>query len=352
MKITNYSVNAQSEHLLEKISFSAERLDIWAGQGPALTAQEEESSFIVELGSAGAKHQFVSSSSSAAGTQGEGGSAVNELDIKIRLIESLVYALTGKRIRLNTPSLDIKNLRMERGGVSSFSFAGAAPDAGVGWGIAYDKFESYSETEQIRYTSSGSVQTADGRNISFHMDFSMSRSYYEANSLSIRLGDAARMDPLVIAYAGTGPRLSKEKYGFDLNGDGKNENISFATGGSGFLALDKNGDGKINDGTELFGTQSGNGFADLRAYDVDKNGWIDESDPVFSMLSVFTIGADGERTLFSLGEAGVGAIYLNETATQFAFTDGRTSDGMMQSSSVFLRENGTAGTIHHIDLTI
>ncbi len=37
-------------------------------------------------------------------------------------------------------------------------------------------------------------------------------------------------------------------------------NIAFATGNSGFLAFDKNADGMINDGSELFGPESGNGF--------------------------------------------------------------------------------------------
>jgi hypothetical protein len=160
------------------------------------------------------------------------------------------------------------------------------------------------------------------------------------------------MDPLVIAYGGAGPQLSNEKVAFDLNSDGRAEKISFAVNGSGFLALDQNGDGVINNGTELFGTKSGNGFADLRAYDEDRNGWIDEADPVFGKLSILTMDEDGNRTMFSLGDAGVGAIYLQETNTQFEFTDGQNSDGMMSASSIFLRENGTAGTIHHVDLTV
>ena len=41
--------------------------------------------------------------------------------------------------------------------------------------------------------------------------------------------------------------------------------------GSGYLALDKNGDGTINDGSELFGTRNGDGFADLAQYDEDGN---------------------------------------------------------------------------------
>ena len=50
--------------------------------------------------------------------------------------------------------------------------------------------------------------------------------------------------------------------------------------GSGFLALDKDGNGKIDDGNELFGTKSSDGFGDLREYDSDGSGWIDENDEI------------------------------------------------------------------------
>ena len=348
MRISSSTVQSASEHLLEKTSVSSERLDIWTGERAAKgpQQQEEEPSVIVDLRFKDGGHKMAGSRQTS-GVSANSDSTDDNLDVKLRLIESFIYAMTGKRIKLKQPSLDGETVS------SGTPIQSAATGAGaVGWGVAYDSFESYQENEQVRYSSSGNVLTSDGRSISFSLDFAMSRSYYEQNSLSIRLGDAARMDPLVIAYNGTGPQLSKEKYSFDLNGDGTAEQISFAMGGSGFLAFDKNGDGVISDGTELFGTQSGNGFADLQAYDADKNGWIDESDPVFSKLSVLTLKNDGSRTMFSLGDAGVGAICLHETATQFEFTDGHTSDGMMRASSVFLREDGTAGTIHHIDLAI
>lgn len=49
--------------------------------------------------------------------------------------------------------------------------------------------------------------------------------------------------------------------------------------------------------------------------------------------------------------AGVGAVCLRKQQRS-KFADGRTSDGMMRTSSIFLRENGASGTIHHIDLSI
>ena len=57
--------------------------------------------------------------------------------------------------------------------------------------------------------------------------------------------------------------VSDMKFKFDIDSDGKVDEISFVGKSSGFLALDKNEDGKINDGSELFGTKSGDGFSDL-----------------------------------------------------------------------------------------
>ena len=82
-------------------------------------------------------------------------------------------------------------------------------------------------------------------------------------------------DPLVINLDGNIAELSDQTFLFDLDGDGEMDEISELSAKSGFLALDKNGDGTINDGTELFGTRSGNGFQDLSAYDTDHNGFID-----------------------------------------------------------------------------
>ncbi len=84
--------------------------------------------------------------------------------------------------------------------------------------------------------------------------------------------------------------------------------------GSGFLGLDSNNNGRIDNGKELFGTQSGDGFADLARYDSDGNGWIDEGDPVYARLKVWLKDASGADKVISLADAGVGAIYLAQPA--------------------------------------
>ena len=180
----------------------------------------------------------------------------------------------------------------------------------------------------------------------------MSRSFqasYEAYSESTYV----LCDPLVFNFEGNTADITDQKFMFDLDCDGKEEEISSLGKGSGFLALDKNGDGIINDGTELFGTKSGDGFADLAEYDEDGNGWIDEDDGIFSQLRIWTKNEKGEDELISLKDAGVGAINLSSISTAFSNTDNfNDTMAVIQKTGIFLYENGNAGTIQHVDFTI
>ena len=129
------------------------------------------------------------------------------------------------------------------------------------------------------------------------------------------------------------------------------EYISQLSAGSGYLALDKNGDGEINDGSELFGTASGDGFADLAQYDSDGNGWIDEADEIFDKLRIWSVDASGESTLIGLGKAGVGAIYLGSSDTEFSLNDmHNNTNAVIRKTGMFLYENGMAGTVQQLDL--
>jgi len=208
------------------------------------------------------------------------------------------------------------------------------------------------EYENTSFQGEGTVVCADGRSISFNVGLEMSRSFSEEyNVLSSRT--EILCDPLVINLEGNAPEISDVKFLFDLDCNGKKDNISFATGNSGFLALDKNGDGIINDGSELFGTKSGDGFRDLSQYDEDGNGWIDENDSIFDRLRIYSKDSDGNDRLVALGKAGVGAIYLGKNGTQFSLKDeDNNTKAVVRSTGVFLKENGEAGTIQHIDMAL
>jgi len=272
--------------------------------------------------------------------------------IKIRLIESFIESLTGKKIKLTVPKLLMPRAQTAQ------TAEGVRPAAGqsaqrLGWGIIYSYRESCYEKETMSFGATGIVRTKDGKEINLEVSLNMTREFVEEYSIQIRAGDAKRIDPLVINLGTAAPSLSTTRFSFDLDADGTSELIPFVSAGSGFLALDKNNDGLINDGSELFGPQSGDGFSDLARFDEDNNQWIDENDAIFNKLRIWTVDAGGNKTLLALGAAGVGAIYLGSANSPFELkATGYEELGQIQKTGIFLFESGRAGTVQHIDLAV
>jgi hypothetical protein len=274
---------------------------------------------------------------------------------KIHLLEKFIELWTGKKIKLTVPkklqidpNAPIINLK-----ISQPTAQPAEQPQKQGWGLEYDFHEEHIEKENLSFQSQGIVKTADGKEINFSVQLNMSREFASEQDVHIREGDARLCDPLVVNFDGNAPQLTNTKFNFDLDSDGKSDQISTLAGGSGFLALDLNNDGNINNGSELFGTKSGNGFEDLSKYDVDGNKWIDENDAIFDKLRIWTKDENGNDKLFALGEKGIGAIYLGNVNTNFSLKNSDNElQGQVQKTGIFLKENGTAGTIQHIDLAI
>lgn len=211
------------------------------------------------------------------------------------------------------------------------------------------------EYEFTAFTATGQIKTDDGRSIDVNINLNMSSRFTSYYSESISTISYKLMDPLVINMDDVPAKLDDITYYFDLDCDGKLEKMSGLSSSSGFLALDKNGDGIINDGSELFGTKSGDGFYDLSEYDEDGNGWIDENDAVFSMLKIWTKDENGNDLLFSLKDKDVGAIFLGSSETDFTLrSSGEESgiNGMIRKTGIFLYESGTVGTIQDLDVAI
>ncbi len=271
---------------------------------------------------------------------------------KIMLLQTLIETMTGKKLKFLVPEkLKLNNKELS----ININNTKANPNSQTvrGWGLQYDFHESYFESQQMSFKSEGTVQTSDGREISFSVELAMSRQFYSEKNISIRAGDAVKIDPLLINFDGAIPQLTDEKFSFDIDSDGKSKQISFASSGSGFLALDLNSDGIINNGGELFGPKTGDGFLELAVYDDDSNNWIDENDEIYDKLRIWTKDEQGNDVLFALGQKGAGAIFLGNVSTLFELKNQEnTLNGSISQTGIYLKEDGTAGTIQHIDLAV
>ena len=255
--------------------------------------------------------------------------------IRVECIQFLLYMLFGAKHHEN--------------GIGAF-----APGGGGGRMVS-EVTETYryyrSETEETCFSTKGKVITEDGRELDFDLELSMSRSfteYYEENVTTLR----TFTDPLVINLDSSIAEVSDVKISFDLDCDGEAEDIGALSSSSGYLALDLNEDGIINDGSELFGTTSGNGFADLARYDSDGNGWIDEADEIFDKLVIACIKEDGTQELIKLKDRDIGAICTASASTDFSLNDLATNEtrARIRQTGIFLYESGMLGTIQHLDL--
>ena len=140
--------------------------------------------------------------------------------------------------------------------------------------------------------------------------------------------------PLVLDLGTTGVTLSgvhslNAAY-WDIDKDGYREASAWVSKDDGLLAIDKNGNGKIDDQGELFGDQSGynNGFQALAVYDTNHDGKITAADVQFSKLLVW-VDANGDAVsqpseLRTLNSLGITSINLSYTEVYQDAGDGNT----------------------------
>ncbi len=356
------SIDIQIKEESLKTWIGNERPDFEEGKIPQeqLSALKQDISFkqdIIEI-SAKAREMLTGSSCASKKIKADQPEELGDISEKDKctliLLQKMIEKLTGKKIKFNMPKkIKIKNPDLN---INILKKNGANPSqtqAKQGWGLEYDYHELKYEQESMSFTSDGVIKTADGREINFTVELNMSREFMSQKDISIRAGDAAKVDPLVINFEGTAPDLTDTKFSFDLDANGTADQVSFVTRGSGFLALDLNEDGTINNGGELFGPNTGNGFTELAQYDQDHNNWIDENDEVFDRLRIWTKDGEGRNQLIALGEKGIGAIYLGNVETPFSFKDSTNElQGQAKTTGIFIREDGTAGTVQQIDLAV
>ena len=227
------------------------------------------------------------------------------------------------------------------------------PATGIGFqdtgaGLQLDYLHEQLRYERSTVSFSGQVQTADGRTHAFSLDMHWEHLQVSRQALSLS-GDV--IDPLVVDLDGQGIRFNGQiRLPFDLSIDGRQDQIPLLEAGSAYLALDRNGNGVIDDGSELFGPSTGNGFAELARYDDDGNGWIDAGDVVWSQLWLWRPAVNGVE-MQPLAGSGIAAIGLQSLSTPFTLRDDAGAGiADIAATSVALSATGQAHGVHHVDL--
>ena len=166
-----------------------------------------------------------------------------------------------------------------------------------------------------------------------------------------------RIDPLVFDLGGDGittVSLEESNAFFDLDNNGFAEKTSWVGVKEGLLAYDKNGDGVINGGNELFGdrtlmkdgkTLASSGFAALTEYDDNKDGKIDSNDVIYALLRIWQ-DADGDgiasagelRRLVDLGIVSIGLSYSNTGVTD-------STNNIQVRTGTFTLADGSSRTV-------
>ena len=159
-----------------------------------------------------------------------------------------------------------------------------------------------------------------------------------------------RIDPIVLDISGLGITTKSVADGvyYDMDNNGFLEKTGWVDAKSGILVLDKNGDGKIETGNELFGDRTiladgktaSSGFEALATLDSNHDGVIDAKDKLFSQLRIW-IDRDGDGIsdkgeLITLAQAGIKSLNLKHKELNQLDANGNT----IARVGSFTRTNG------------
>lgn len=251
------------------------------------------------------------------------------------LVDAILAAIDGKKYEANLAACEDLPV----------ATAAAPGEPEISWRRSIT--ETVCEAEKTTVCGNGQVTTTDGKRIDFNYSLAMERKF-SSEKTNEESGRIKLRDPLMLSFDGKACELTADCINFDLNADGTPEQIPGLGSGSAFLVFDRNGNGRADDGSELFGVASGNGFADLALLDGDHNGWIDEADAAFSQLGLWS--AEGFSTLQGQG---VGALYTAAVDAPFLLkTTSNELLGQIRAAGLYLSEAGEVGQMQQVDLAV
>ncbi len=348
MKIASFNVELQSSRQFSQSFETSERLEVWRGDAALPEVRQDG----VNISAAGRAAQLADAAT--AGTRAADSASLDdaaEHDPKLSMLIRMIELLTGKPVQ-RFSARDLERLQAADAELSPGAGGRAAGGQGAGFGMAYDFSATYAESETTSFAASGVVRTADGAEIRFELGFTMSRSYSESVSASLRVGEQRVKDPLVLDFGGPASALSDLRFDFDLDGDGTKEQLPMVGARA----------SSPSTATPTGASTTGESSSARRAATVLPNSprsttmamaGSTNPTPRGRNCASGNLDAEGRGRVQTLKEAGVGAFYLGRVDTPFSLRNAANETlGEMRASSIYLREDGRAGTVSQIDLAV
>lgn len=196
--------------------------------------------------------------------------------------------------------------------------------------------------QQLSASFSGAVSLQDGTSIQWDFQFEQVES-----SFSFAMQRAADVkDPLVLSLDGS-YRATGQWLNFAMSADSQSR-LDKLGGAQYYLVHDKNQNGRADDGTELFGPSSGQGFAELAQLDDDGNGFIDQADRAFNQLYAW----QPEQGLQSLSALQIGALSVTSASTTFDYYQQEQLQAKLSRSGIALTTDRQVALLQQVDFTV
>jgi len=212
--------------------------------------------------------------------------------------------------------------------------------------------EWQSHEQQLNYQVQGKFNINDNElSLNYNFALSSKRTSYS----KIEMSAAALKDPLIVQFGSQGLGDIKGQKDFAINQDDTLDNLPIFSGDVGYLVYDKNNNQQADNGSELFGPKTGQGFAELALLDSNKNGFIDAEDQQFEQLFLWQPSDEDEQTAqwISLKDAKIQAISLSAINTPFDFYDQHGQiQAQLRQSSFAISDDGYGRGVHQVDVRI
>jgi hypothetical protein len=217
----------------------------------------------------------------------------------------------------------------------------------------YLSVEQWQSHEQhLNYQVKGVLNIND-QVLSLNYSFSLSNTHESYSK--VEMSAAALKDPIILQFGSQGLGRIEGHKSFHINQDNTVDALPLFSGDVGYLVYDKSQNNQADDGSELFGPQTGQGFLELTALDSNKNGFIDAEDEQFEQLYLWQPSEDNSQAeqWLSLKEAKIQAISLSTSTTPFDFYDQQGKiEAQLRQSSFSISDNGIGRGVHQVDVRI